>query len=235
MGAVVARFLRLDGTLQEAGSAVFSDGSAVQFSNLWGSTNSLFRYTRPVDYGSAACLMLRTELLAQGFDRIFLPAYYEDTDLAMRILHNSRFTVEYQPFAVVLHAGSATYGAPNEAKSMHMEKNQAAFAKKWSSQLTCHYDASTLWSAAPSGAMLPSTRLSTLRMLVIDATVPCVMRDSGSVRLFNFLRILLGLGRAGPHDSVLALAHLYVSKSPTCCLRPSARPEGSFANRTKRV
>ena len=192
VGAVVARFLRLDGTLQEAGSAVFSDGSAVQFSNLWGSTNSLFRYTRPVDYGSAACLMLRTELLAQGFDRIFLPAYYEDTDLAMRILHNSRFTVEYQPFAVVLHAGSATYGAPNEAKSMHMEKNKAAFAKKWSSQLTCHYDASTLWSAAPGGAMLPSTRLSTLRMLVIDATVPCVMRDSGSVRLFNFLRILLG-------------------------------------------
>ena len=36
-----------------------------------------------------------------------------------------------------------------------------------------------------------------------------------------------GLGRAGPHDLVLALAHLYVSKSPTGCLRPSARPEGS--------
>ena len=37
------------------------------------------------------------------------------------------------------------------------------------------------------------------------------------------------LGRAGPHDLVLALAHLYVSKSSTGCLRPSARPEGSFA------
>ena len=36
-----------------------------------------------------------------------------------------------------------------------------------------------------------------------------------------------GLGRAGPHDLVLALAHLYVSKSSTGCLRPSARPEGS--------
>ena len=46
-----------------------------------------------------------------------------------------------------------------------------------------------------------------------------------------------GLGRAagGPHDLVLALAHLYVSKSPTGCLRPSARPEGSFAKLTKRV
>ena len=44
-----------------------------------------------------------------------------------------------------------------------------------------------------------------------------------------------GLGRAGPHDLVLALAHLYVSKSSTGCLRPSARPEGSFANLTKRV
>ncbi len=44
-----------------------------------------------------------------------------------------------------------------------------------------------------------------------------------------------GLGRAGPHDLVLALAHLYVSKSPTGCLRPSARPEGSFAKLTKRI
>ena len=43
------------------------------------------------------------------------------------------------------------------------------------------------------------------------------------------------MGRAGPHDLVLALAHLYVSKSPTGCLRPSARPEGSFAKLTKRV
>ena len=43
------------------------------------------------------------------------------------------------------------------------------------------------------------------------------------------------VGRAGPHDLVLALAHLYVSKSPTGCLRPSARPEGSFAKLTKRV
>ena len=45
----------------------------------------------------------------------------------------------------------------------------------------------------------------------------------------------MGLGRAGPHDLVLALAHLYVSKSSTGRLRPSARPEGSFAKLTKRV
>ena len=42
-------------------------------------------------------------------------------------------------------------------------------------------------------------------------------------------------GRAGPHDLVLALAHLYVYKSSTGCLRPSARPGGDFANLTKRV
>ena len=39
-----------------------------------------------------------------------------------------------------------------------------------------------------------------------------------------------GLGRAGPHDLVLALAHLYVFKSSTGRVRrPSARPEGSFS------
>ena len=44
-----------------------------------------------------------------------------------------------------------------------------------------------------------------------------------------FTRTGAGLGRAGPHDLVLALAHLYVSKSSTGCLRPSARPEESIA------
>ena len=31
------------------------------------------------------------------------------------------------------------------------------------------------------------------------------------------------------HALVLALAHLHVSKGATGCLRPSARPEGSFS------
>ena len=48
----------------------------------------------------------------------------------------------------------------------------------------------------------------------------------GARRAFASRATGAGLGRAGPHDLVLALAHLYVSKSSTGCLRPSARPEG---------
>ena len=59
-----------------------------------------------------------------------------------------------------------------------------------------------------------------------------------SLRVTINLRTLLR-GRGGGahgHALVLALAHLHVSKGATGCLRPSARPEGSFfANLTKRV
>ncbi len=51
--------------------------------------------------------------------------------------------------------------------------------------------------------------------------------DFYSINLRTLLR-----GRGGGahgHALVLALAHLHVSKGATGCLRPSARPEGSFS------
>ena len=88
---------------------VFKDGGALQFSKIWGSTNPLFRYVRRVDYASAACLMVRSLLLAGGFDEQFRPAYYEDTDLAMRLRHAHYKAVDYNPFAVAVARGVLTF------------------------------------------------------------------------------------------------------------------------------
>ena len=78
-----------------------------------------------------------------------------------------------------------------------------------------------------------------LRALVVIPGNSFEYRDGVSPPKWPNVRVFTqagaGLGRAGPHDLVLALAHLYVSKSPTGCLRPSARPEESFAKLTKRV
>ena len=100
--AVGARLVDEHGDLQEAGAVVFKDGGALQFSKIWGSTSPLFRYVRRVDYASAACLMVRSLLLAGGFDEQFRPAYYEDTDLAMRLRHAHDAAVDYNPFAVAV-------------------------------------------------------------------------------------------------------------------------------------
>eukprot|EP00629_Pelagomonadales_sp_RCC1024_P000261 CAMPEP_0119277510 /NCGR_PEP_ID=MMETSP1329-20130426/17285_1 /TAXON_ID=114041 /ORGANISM="Genus nov. species nov., Strain RCC1024" /LENGTH=968 /DNA_ID=CAMNT_0007277983 /DNA_START=381 /DNA_END=3283 /DNA_ORIENTATION=- len=190
--AVTPRIVGLDGRLQEAGGAVFSDGTPVQFSDRWGSQNSLFQFTRPVDYASAACLLVRASPF--GFDPAFRPAYFEDTDLAFRFLHGANATVEYAPYALAIHEGSATYAASEAvaaAKRRHLARHRERFAAKWARALTCHYDPALQWGAAPERATLPATRLSRLRVLVIEARAPCVERDSGSVRRFNILRLLL--------------------------------------------
>lgn len=189
--AVGARLVDENGDLQEAGAVVFRDGGAMQFSKVWGSLNPLFRYSRSVDYSSAACLMVRSTLLANGFDEQFRPAYYEDTDLAMRLRHDHGTSVDYVPFAVAVHEGSATYGGDRIAeKERQMDRNRDTFVRKWSAELSCHYSSMIPW--ASRGAFLLATCHSRLRVLVLDHDTPCASRDSGSVRMLNFIRVLLG-------------------------------------------
>ena len=71
-----------------------------------------------------------------------------------------------------------------------MDRNRDTFVRKWSGQLTCHYTAHVPW--ASRGAFLLATRQSLARVLVLDHDTPCAARDSGSVRMLNFIRVLLG-------------------------------------------
>ena len=71
-----------------------------------------------------------------------------------------------------------------------MDRNRDIFVRKWSGQLTCHYTSHIPW--ASRGAFLLATRQSLARVLVLDHDTPCAARDSGSVRMLNFIRVLLG-------------------------------------------
>ena len=90
----------------------------------------------------------RTDL----FDRRFLPAYFEDTDMAFQI-RGLGLRVLYQPFARALHLESLTYGAggarlrtrtrsPRAAapkkKEKLMKASQASFVDKYKEQLKFH-------------------------------------------------------------------------------------------------
>ena len=77
--------------------------------------------------------MVRSLLLAGGFDEQFRPAYYEDTDLAMRLRHSHDAAVDYNPFAVAVHEGSMTYSGDRAAeKERQMDRNRDTFVRKWS-------------------------------------------------------------------------------------------------------
>ena len=103
-GAVGAKLVRTTGELQEAGCIVWNDGTTSGY--LRGASPSLpeANFVRSVDFCSGAFLMARTEIVKElnGFDPLFAPAYYEETDLCVQIRQRG-FDIVYDPDVVVLH------------------------------------------------------------------------------------------------------------------------------------
>ncbi|HBN76331.1 MAG TPA: glycosyl transferase family 2 [Planctomycetaceae bacterium] len=104
IGGVGARLILPNGTLQEAGSMIWSDGSTLGYSR--GKHVEFYEamFMRTVDYCSAAFwLMRRTDFdRFHGFDEGFSPAYYEEVDLASR-MNQAGLRQVYDPRIVVLH------------------------------------------------------------------------------------------------------------------------------------
>ena len=134
IGAVVPRYLHPDGSLQDAGPLLAQDGTVLMYGDGDDPERPCYRFRRILDYGGAACLLLRRSLFESlgGFDSRFAPAYYEDADLGMRIAERG-LAVVYEPRSTVTHvrygSGEATTAA---ALSEH---NRRRFVERWGSQL----------------------------------------------------------------------------------------------------
>ena len=133
-GAAGGKLVFPDGTLQEAGSLVFRDGSAANVGR--GARNPdhpLFNYVRQVDYCSAALLATprRLFLELEGFDPRYVPAYYEDTDYCFK-LRDKGYSVYYQPAAKVIHHEGASCGTDlTRGVKRHQVVNREKFCKRW--------------------------------------------------------------------------------------------------------
>lgn len=135
-----SRLLNLDGTVQEAGGIVWSDGTATLIGSGTDFCDVTTRYRHEVDYCSGASLMLRTPdfLALGGFDERFVPAYYEDTDLAFA-LRDRGGRVVFVPGSVVFHLGGGSYGASSRQM---LAVNRSRFVDKWRTVLeTKHFHA----------------------------------------------------------------------------------------------
>jgi GT2 family glycosyltransferase len=195
VGAVGSRLLNPDGTLQEAGSLVWNDGSAANIGSGENPNQPEVSFTREVDYCSAAALLVRTDLFREvgGFDPIFTPGFYEDTDLCFKIWAQG-LRVLYEPRSVVTHVGGATFGTlVSEGKSDRFTKtaeliNRYRFAAKWADELLLHRGPGPI--SALDGGRYPSSPA----VLVIDEKVPEPDRDSGSLRMYWILRLLVERG-----------------------------------------
>jgi GT2 family glycosyltransferase len=130
IGAAVPRFLGPDGRVQEAGSVVDRQGWTEAVGRGADPSDPETRFPRLVDYGSAACLLIRTETFrsARGFDEAFRPAYCEDVDLAFR-LRESGLHTRYEPASAVDHAGAVSTG--NLRRDRLIEANRRLLLRRW--------------------------------------------------------------------------------------------------------
>jgi GT2 family glycosyltransferase len=137
-GAVGGKLVFPDGTLQEAGSLVFRDGSAANVGR--GERNPdhpLFNYVRQVDYCSAALLATPRRIFVEleGFDSRYIPAYYEDTDYCFK-LRDKGYGVYYQPSARVIHHEGASCGTDlTQGVKRHQTVNREKFRERWKTVL----------------------------------------------------------------------------------------------------
>ncbi len=188
-GLIGAQLLYPDGRLQEAGGVVRNDGRADNIGRFQSPLHPVFSYLRQVDYCSGAAIAVPAALFAQagGFDTHFSPAYYEDTDLGLR-MRALGHEVLYQPEAKVVHLEGATAGTdPDSGIKAYQVSNRDKFEARWRDALARHPDHET-----PIAEL--TRRHYRRQILVIDAQTPRPDHDSGSLRMFNLMRLLCDEG-----------------------------------------
>lgn len=185
VGLAGAALVYPDGRLQEAGGVIWNDGSTDKLGRMRSPLEPEFAFRRRVHYCSAAAVVVARELFDAigGFDARYSPAFYEDTELCMQIRHRG-LQVLCVPQARVVHVEGATTGTDTRRGiKAHQVRNQKTFAERWTSQLQDHP------AHGEQGAALTDA-LYRKAVLIVDALTPQPDRDSGSLRLFNLMRLL---------------------------------------------
>jgi O-antigen biosynthesis protein len=189
IGAVGGRIILPDGTLQEAGSIIWQDGSCLGYGRGDNPEASQYMFKREVDYCSGAFLLTPRALFTQlgSFDLAYRPAYYEETDYCVKI-HKAGKKIIYDPNVTILHYEFASSEKSDRAITLQAT-NQDIFVTLHQDWLQFQYPPDV------KQILLASNRNhSGKKILLIDDRIPHPYLGSGYTRGHKILQIMTELG-----------------------------------------
>ncbi|MBH9578014.1 glycosyltransferase [Inhella proteolytica] len=195
VGAVGGPIMLWDGRLQEAGSIVWNDGSCLGYGRGDDPDSGPYRFVRDVDYCSGAFLMVRHALWRQcgGFDERYAPAYYEESDLCMRLIEGG-YRIVYDPRVRVRHFEFASDAGSGRALELQA-RNRVRFADAHQSALCQQQDPDGLNVLRARQRLKPGA----CRVLVVDDRTPLPWLGQGYPRACSLVQALAGAGHAVTH------------------------------------
>jgi glycogen(starch) synthase len=162
VGAVTAKILNEDGTVQNAGGILHHpDGSFTIPHQGEDRLAPVVAERREVENVAGPCLLITRKLIEEVgmFDEAYSPAYFEDSDLCLRA-REKRLKLLYEARSEVIHRGKATADAVAREGRVDLwgkfEANKKRFHERWREQLERDEDARR---RAADAAKLPRKRI----------------------------------------------------------------------------
>ena len=170
VGVALPLYLSMEETVLEAGSTVGADGVTVPIGRGCAPDAPEVRFPRVVDFGSAACMVVRTEAFRAvgGFAEAYGLGYYEDTELCFALRERGLRSV-YVPGATVQHGLGASL-SKEEAKA-RSDANRPVLLARRAADLVGRPELER-WEDHPHRLVHARDRLAPIRVLVVAERLP---------------------------------------------------------------
>jgi GT2 family glycosyltransferase len=191
IGMVGSKLIFPDGKQQEAGGIIWNDASGWNFGRLDDPEKAEYNYVKEVDYISGAAILVRHDLWRQlgGFDERYVPAYFEDSDLAFEI-RRLGYKVLLQPQSVIVHFEGISHGTDTgSGVKSYQIKNKEKFLDKWQTVLQRDNYSNAehvFWARDRSGKKKT--------IVIVDHYVPHYDKDAGGRCTYFYIKLMVSMG-----------------------------------------